>query len=134
MIEKWSLVVTQIWIPLIIYGRSTFVFINHSILLFFCEFSTHVTWKVFNWCLLRFFLQLSVGSIFILCFKYLESERIFWWWSAWNGWINEFTYISEQCLAHKVVVLSRSVVSDSAISWTVAHQTPLPMGFSREEY
>ena len=29
---------------------------------------------------------------------------------------------------------SRSVVSDSATPWTVAHQAPLPMGFSRQEY
>ena len=31
-------------------------------------------------------------------------------------------------------VLSRSIVSDSAISWTVAHGAPLSMEFSREEY
>ena len=27
-----------------------------------------------------------------------------------------------------------SVMSDSATLWTVAHQTPLSMGFSRQEY
>ena len=27
-----------------------------------------------------------------------------------------------------------SVISDSVIPWTVAHQTPLSMGFSRQEY
>ena len=32
------------------------------------------------------------------------------------------------------VVLSQSVVSDSVISWTVDHKTPLSMGFSRQEY
>ena len=31
-------------------------------------------------------------------------------------------------------MLSRSVVSDSATRWTVAHQAPLSMGFSRQEY
>ena len=31
-------------------------------------------------------------------------------------------------------VLSRSVMSDSATPWTVAHQAPLSMGFSRWEY
>ena len=31
-------------------------------------------------------------------------------------------------------VLSCSVVSDSAIPWTVAHQAPLSMEFSRQEY
>ena len=29
---------------------------------------------------------------------------------------------------------SRLVVSDSATPWTVAHQGPLSMGFSRQEY
>ena len=33
-----------------------------------------------------------------------------------------------------VCVLSQSVVSDSAASWTVARQLPLSMGFSRQEY
>ena len=32
------------------------------------------------------------------------------------------------------LLLSRSVMSDSATSWTVAHQAPLSMGFSRQEY
>ena len=27
-----------------------------------------------------------------------------------------------------------SVVSDSETSWTIAHQAPLSMGFSRQEY
>ena len=31
-------------------------------------------------------------------------------------------------------VLSHSVVSDSAIIWTVACQAPVSMGFSRKEY
>ena len=30
--------------------------------------------------------------------------------------------------------VSRSVVSISATPWTVAHQAPLSMGFSRQEY
>ena len=33
-----------------------------------------------------------------------------------------------------VCVLSHSVVSDSATSWTVALQAPLSMGFFRQEY
>ena len=31
-------------------------------------------------------------------------------------------------------MLSHSVVSDSVTPWTVAHQAPLFMGFSRQEY
>ena len=30
--------------------------------------------------------------------------------------------------------VSHSVVSDSVTPWTIAHQTPLSMGFSRQEY
>ena len=35
-------------------------------------------------------------------------------------------------LAHHV--LSGSVMSDSETPWTIAHQAPLSMGFSRQEY
>ena len=31
-------------------------------------------------------------------------------------------------------VLKSSIVSDSATPWTVAHQSPLSMGFTRQEY
>ena len=39
----------------------------------------------------------------------------------------------EQCDLN-IVQFSRSVVPDSAISWTVARQAPLSMGFPRHEY
>ena len=46
------------------------------------------------------------------------------------GWVTK-----ETCLLVKgFEIVSRSVVSDSATPWTVAHQTPLSMGFSRQEY
>ena len=31
-------------------------------------------------------------------------------------------------------VLSHSVVSNSTAPWTIAHQAPLSMGFSRQDY
>ena len=34
----------------------------------------------------------------------------------------------------EVKVKSRSVMSDSVTPWTIAHQAPLSMGFSRQEY
>ena len=34
----------------------------------------------------------------------------------------------------KKVSVSHSVLSDSVTPWTVAHQTPPTMGFSRQEY
>ena len=33
-----------------------------------------------------------------------------------------------------VLLLCYSVMFDSVTSWTVAHQAPLSMGFSRQEY
>ena len=41
-----------------------------------------------------------------------SSDKV---WSEWREW-------------------SHSVVSNSATTWTAAHQAPLPMGFSRQEH
>lgn len=46
-------------------------------------------------------------------------------------------HLNNECLSYlgKVfIVCARSVVSSSAAPWTVAHQSPLTMGFSRQEY
>ena len=44
-------------------------------------------------------------------------------------------HLSQKGLPHpREVKWSRSVVSDSATPWTVAHQAPPSMGFSRQEY
>ena len=40
----------------------------------------------------------------------------------------------QTCVFLRVCMLSHSVVSDSAILWTVAHQAPPSMEFSRREY
>ena len=58
------------------------------------------------------------------------------WWPCleWHQWM----WIFKNFLANNVTmwlgVLSPLVVSDSVILWTVAHQNPLSMGFSRQEY
>ena len=39
-----------------------------------------------------------------------------------------------RCRESSVCELSHSVLSDSLWLWTVAHQAPLCMGFSRQEY
>ena len=39
-----------------------------------------------------------------------------------------------QIKASRVRVFRHSVMSNSAISWTITRQAPLPMGFSRQEY
>ena len=42
--------------------------------------------------------------------------------------------VGMQETAYEVGMLSCSVMSDSPVPWTVAHQAPLSMGFSRQEY
>ena len=57
-----------------------------------------------------------------------------WGWETPDGsvWVCTGVHLS----LYKVCVesVSRSVVSDSATPWTVAHQTPLFKGFSRQGY
>ena len=45
-----------------------------------------------------------------------------------------FTWYSRSVVGRESENVSQSVVSDSATPRTVAHQAPLPMGFSRQEY
>ena len=47
-----------------------------------------------------------------------------------------YIIISLSCFedTETLIVLSCSVMSDSASLWTIAHQAPLSMGFSRQEY
>ena len=45
-----------------------------------------------------------------------------------------FGILSFQITCMSCTVLSCSVVSDFVTPWTVAHQAPLPMEFSRQEY
>ena len=40
----------------------------------------------------------------------------------------------DTCLLHACVLSNFSPVQLSAMLWTVAHQSPLPMGLSRQEY
>ena len=46
----------------------------------------------------------------------------------------EITHNFKKHYLPQCAVLSRSVMSDSVIPWTVARQAPLSMGFSRQEY
>ena len=48
--------------------------------------------------------------------------------TVWHGAVAQ--YLVNEC----TFVLSRSVMFDSVISWAVACQAPLSMGFSRQEY
>ena len=46
-----------------------------------------------------------------------------------------YIYLRSWTYYFQLLLFSRSVVSNSlAIPWAVAHQTPLSMGFSRQEY
>ena len=51
------------------------------------------------------------------------------WLSPLTGRL-KLSHLSQLLISY---VLSRSVASDSAASWVVARQVPLPMGFSRQE-
>ena len=55
-----------------------------------------------------------------------ESELCPSWGEGWIGRLG-LAYVHCVCVSH-------SVMSDSAIPWTVARQAPLSMGFSRQEY
>ena len=46
------------------------------------------------------------------------------------GWVTKETRL----LVKGFEIVSHSVVSDSTTPWTVAHQAPLSMGFSRQDY
>ena len=53
--------------------------------------------------------------------------------------IQMLVYVTYVCVRDETqnlccAVLSRPVMSDSVTPWTVVHQAPLSMGFSRQEY
>ena len=65
----------------------------------------------------------------------MSGARSFWMpYSSTKRWNScaERKPIAERGLWH--AVLAHSVVSDSAILWTGAHQAPLSMGLSRQEH
>ena len=71
--------------------------------------------------------------IFIVALFVIEQN-----WK-WQEYFLVITLSKPWCIhtmerARVPAVLSRSVVSDSATPWIVAHQAPLSMGFSRQEY
>ena len=65
-------------------------------------------------------MNLSLGPTLLPYHPYSLSETILQGWSL----------CKDTKRAHSVA----SIVSDSATPWTVAHQAPLSMGFSRQEY
>ena len=65
-------------------------------------------------------LSVSVGG-----FTLAESTNHEWEAGIWRASHNDLSTCA---------VLSHSVMSDSETSWTVAHQAPLSMGFSRWDY
>ena len=71
--------------------------------------------------------------IFIVALSVTEQN---WKWQKYFLVIteSELWYTHTMGCARGPAMLIRSVVSDSATPWTVAHQAPLSMGFSRQEY
>ena len=70
-----------------------------------------------KWCS---WLSVSVGGSTLA-----ESTNHEWEAGIWRASYNDLSMCA---------VLRHSVMSDSETSWTVAHQAPLSMGFSRQEY
>ena len=64
-----------------------------------------------------------------------------WWWTqgglaCCSSWGRKKSNTTEQLnwTEQVIYVLSRAVMSNSATPWTAVHQTPLSMGFSRQQY
>ena len=55
-------------------------------------------------------------------------------WLPWSGWISQRKSLLAAEMKQARVCVSCLVMSNSATPWTVAHQTPLSLGFSRQEY
>ena len=86
----------------------------------------------------------SLMPLFPLALNPSQNQGLFQWvcfcirWSKhWRPkYINssKSSISKKQIMQSKNVCISHSVVSDSLIPWTVTHQTPLSMEFSRQEY
>ena len=86
----------------------------------------------------------SLMPLFPPAFNPSQNQGLFQWvcfcirWSKhWRPkYINssKSSISKKQIMQSKNVCISHSVVSDSLIPWTVTHQTPLSMEFSRQEY
>ena len=75
-----------------------------------------------------------------------ENEKVFWKKEKWkhdiqNLWAiprtvlkGKCVYIYVFCICVCVQACTCSVMSNSATPWTAAHQAPLSLGFSRQEY
>ena len=72
-------------------------------------------------------------------FQDSQESRAVLEWVCWEerllsvspcGWVTKKTRL----LVKGFESVTHSVVSDSPTPWTVAHQAPLSMGFSRQEY
>ena len=68
--------------------------------------------------------EYRLNFIGIMCI--FVSISNFWLLLILNGWVCQFLY--------GLFILRHSVVSNSVTPWTVAHQAPLSMEFSRQEY
>ena len=68
--------------------------------------------------------------------QFLTSECFYFKWVSVSNWLTEHTYVGiySYYIYDTKYAKSLSHVWVFATSWTVAHQAPLSMGFSRQEY
>ena len=96
----------------------------------------------YMWCVLHLLVKLT-SPLYLECLDYLYVIYIIIYMIEFKTIILLFVFylchlhlfsLFLVFLSFFVVKWSCSVVSDSAIPWTVAHQAPPSMGFSRQEY
>ena len=79
--------------------------------------SRQIKWPPLFWNTVRYFISFGFHLILRCIFAWVRDSLLFMLYRFW-----------------KCESVSCSVVSDSMTAWTVAHQTPLSMEFSRQEY
>ena len=112
--------------------KSLHLLISFSLSLFF-----------FFWCVCLY-LKTASNQWFLSCKSLKIQASVVHPFSVTNRWCppaqsfagSRIVFEKSKCVTYreKVKLLSQSVVPDSATPWTVAHQAPLSLGFSRQEY
>ena len=80
-----------------------------------------------------FLLPAFFRAVIQVCMKWHFTEILTCFSNYQWDWTSFHIFSDYSCFSFCEVKWSRSVVSNSVTSWTVAHQAPLSIGFSRQE-
>ena len=83
---------------------------------------------------LDFLLPAFFRAVIQVCMKWHFTEILTCFSNYQWDWTSSHIFSDYSCFSFCEVKWSRSVVSNSVTSWTVAYQAPLSIGFSRQEY